>query len=121
MNLHTSYMIAIGVLFVLVFAIMLHSLITHRRTSEHGAHRFFGPTGTVQWLWTLVPFAILAFIGNELTEGANSMQPVKKIELATAHPLVHGLPVSVEPPATGDGGEGGHAPHPPFMRATVLR
>jgi heme/copper-type cytochrome/quinol oxidase subunit 2 len=111
-------MIAIGVLFVLVFAIMLHSLIAHRRASEHGAHRFFGPTGTVQWLWTLVPFAILAFIGNELTDGANGMQPVKKIELATAHPLVHELPVSVETPAPDDGG---HTPYASFMHTTVLR
>jgi heme/copper-type cytochrome/quinol oxidase subunit 2 len=112
-------MIAIGVLFVLVFAIMLYSLIAHRRASEHGAHRFFGPTGTVQWLWALVPFAILAFIGNELTDGANGMQPVRKIELATAHPLAGGLPALVETPSVGDGKP--TARDQPLLRATVLR
>lgn len=122
MNLHAYYMIAIGVLFVLVFAIMIHSLIAHRRTSAQGPHRFFGPTGTVQWLWTLVPFAILAFIGNQLTDGTNGMQPVEKIELATAYPQAGRSPALANAPPVGDGKAAVRdRPDRPFLHATVLR
>ncbi|MBS1226984.1 MAG: cytochrome c oxidase, subunit [Proteobacteria bacterium] len=59
MSLHHSYLIVLGALFVAVFAIMIHSLAAHRRATGETATRFLGPTGTVQWLWAMVPIAIL--------------------------------------------------------------
>lgn len=119
MSLHAHYMTAVGVLFVLVFAIMLHSLIAHRRTSAQGPHRFFGPTGTVQWLWTLVPFAILAFIGSELTDGAKGTPPATKIELAAAQPPAGGIPVLATTPSADNSKP--TARDQAFLRTTVLR
>lgn len=67
MELHNSYLIAISVLFVLLFAIMLWSLMRHRRPD--GAPHFGGPTGRVQWLWALVPMLMLALIDLALIDG----------------------------------------------------
>jgi heme/copper-type cytochrome/quinol oxidase subunit 2 len=41
---------------------MIYSMIKHRKSSGHQPARFTGPTGTLQWFWALVPFAILLFI-----------------------------------------------------------
>lgn len=55
-------MIIISTLFAVVFAIMIYSMVKHRKSQGHQPAKFTGPTGTVQWLWALVPFAILIFI-----------------------------------------------------------
>jgi cytochrome c oxidase subunit 2 len=47
---------------VVVFAIMIYSMIKHRKSVGHQPAKFTGPTGKVQWFWALVPFAILLFI-----------------------------------------------------------
>jgi cytochrome c oxidase subunit 2 len=60
--IHNEFMIIITVLFAVVFAIMIYSLVRHRKSVGHPPARFTGPTGAVQWFWTLVPFAILLFI-----------------------------------------------------------
>lgn len=62
LHIHNEFMIIITVLFVTVFAIMIYSMIKHRKSLGHQPAKFTGPTGTVQWLWALVPFAILIFI-----------------------------------------------------------
>ena len=62
LEIHNHFMIVITVLFVTVFGIMIFSMIKHRKSVGHQPARFTGPTGTVQWLWALVPFAILLFI-----------------------------------------------------------
>jgi cytochrome c oxidase subunit 2 len=41
---------------------MIYSMLKHRKSVGHQPATFTGPTGTVQWLWALVPFAILLFI-----------------------------------------------------------
>jgi len=61
-SLHHSYLIALGALFVVVFAIMIRSLAAHRRAADETATRFLGPTGKVQWLWAMLPIAILVGI-----------------------------------------------------------
>jgi len=86
MGIHNSYLIAISALFVLVFVIMLYSLIRHVEPGET-ASRFGGPTGRVQWLWALVPMAILGVIDLALIDGGgdrHDMTP-KKIELAAVY------------------------------------
>ncbi|HZX32809.1 MAG TPA: cytochrome c oxidase subunit II [Rhodocyclaceae bacterium] len=62
LKIHNEFMVIITVLFTVVFAIMVYSLVRHRKSAGHEAARFTGPRGAVQWLWTLVPFAILLFI-----------------------------------------------------------
>jgi len=55
-------MVVITILFVVVFAIMLYSMIRHRKSVGAQPAGFSGPTGALQWFWVLVPFAILLFI-----------------------------------------------------------
>ena len=104
MRMHNSYMIFVSALFAVVFVIMIFSLVKHRRTCGHLAAKFSGPTGTVQWLWALVPFAILACIDVvliNLPEDHTSSAP-KKIELAIAQDLPSTLPeLAKNTPATG--------------------
>ncbi|MBA4092700.1 MAG: cytochrome c oxidase subunit II [Candidatus Accumulibacter sp.] len=62
LHIHNQFMTIITVMFVVVFAIMIYSMIRHRKSTGHTPAKFSGPTGTVQWLWALVPFAILLFV-----------------------------------------------------------
>jgi cytochrome c oxidase subunit 2 len=62
LSIHNEFMLIITVLFVVVFAIMIYSMIKHRKSAGHEAAQFTGPTGRLQWFWVLVPFAILLFI-----------------------------------------------------------
>jgi len=59
-------MIGISALFAVVFAIMIYSMIKHRKTCSDSASSFTGTSGTVQWFWALVPLAILAFVNFSL-------------------------------------------------------
>lgn len=62
LHIHNEFMLIITVLFVVVFAIMIYSMIKHRKSVGHPAAGFTGPKGALQWFWVLVPFAILLFI-----------------------------------------------------------
>ncbi|GEC95996.1 cytochrome c oxidase subunit 2 [Zoogloea ramigera] len=62
LSMHNQFMVVITVLFVVVFAIMLYSMIRHRKSVGAQPAGFSGPTGALQWFWVLVPFAILLFI-----------------------------------------------------------
>lgn len=62
LKIHNEFMLIIGILFVVVFAIMIYSMVKHRKSAGHEPAKFTGPTGKVQWLWAFVPFAILLFI-----------------------------------------------------------
>src|SRR5574343_52514 len=62
LHIHNEFMLIITILFVVVFAIMIYSMIKHRKSSGHAPAKFTGPTGTLQWFWALIPFAILLFI-----------------------------------------------------------
>ena len=73
--MHHTYLLALSALFLLVFAVMLHSLVAHRRqhaSLDATARRFYGPTGSVQWLWASVPLAILAIVGFTLLQSAEA-------------------------------------------------
>lgn len=59
---HQQFMIIITVLSVVVFAIMLYSLIRHRKAAGHAPPCLSGTKGMGQWFWVMVPFAILLFI-----------------------------------------------------------
>ena len=62
LHIHNEFMLIITILFVVVFAIMIYSMIRHRKSVGHTPSKFTGPTGALQWFWALVPFAILLFI-----------------------------------------------------------
>uniref|UniRef100_Q47G11 Cytochrome c oxidase subunit 2 n=1 Tax=Dechloromonas aromatica (strain RCB) TaxID=159087 RepID=Q47G11_DECAR len=62
LHIHNEFMLIITTLFVVVFAIMIYSMIRHRKSSGHQPSKFSGPTGALQWFWALIPFAILLFI-----------------------------------------------------------
>ena len=62
LDIHNEFMIIITVLFVAVFAVLVYSLARHRKSIGHEAKSFTGPRGPLQWLWVLVPFAIMLFI-----------------------------------------------------------
>ena len=42
-------------LFVVVFAIMIYSMIRHRKSVGHQPANFTGPNSKLQWLWALIP------------------------------------------------------------------
>ena len=67
MEMHNHYVIVVSAVFALVFAIMLISLICYRQPDGEPS-RFGGPTGRVQWLWALVPMAILGAVNIALLE-----------------------------------------------------
>lgn len=60
--LHNDFMIIVTALFVVVFGIMIYSMVKHRQSIGHHAAKFTGPSGSVQWLWAMVPFAILLLV-----------------------------------------------------------
>ncbi|UCV04266.1 cytochrome c oxidase subunit II [Dechloromonas denitrificans] len=62
LHIHNEFMLIITVLFVVVFAIMIYSMIRHRKSIGHQPAKFVGPSGALQWFWVLIPFAILLFI-----------------------------------------------------------
>ena len=93
--MHNNYMIVISALFAVVFAIMITSMIKHRRACRHSAAKFTGTTGAVQWFWALVPLVILAFIDVSLIvipEDRSATAP-KKIELAAVNILPDNTPL----------------------------
>jgi cytochrome c oxidase subunit 2 len=60
--IHNEFMLIITTLFVVVFAIMIYSMVKHRKSVGHAPAKFSGPSGALQWFWVLVPFGILLFI-----------------------------------------------------------
>jgi len=62
LKIHNEFMLIITALFVAVFAVMIYSMLKHRKSIGHQPAKFTGPTGSIQWFWALVPFGILLFI-----------------------------------------------------------
>lgn len=62
LHIHNLFMWIISTMFVIVFAIMVYSMVKHRKSVGHRPADFVAPKSKAQWLWTLVPFAILLFI-----------------------------------------------------------
>jgi cytochrome c oxidase subunit 2 len=62
LHIHNEFMLIITLLFVVVFAIMIYSMVRHRKSLDHPPAGFSGPRGALQWIWVLIPFAILLFI-----------------------------------------------------------
>ena len=79
LHIHNEFMLIITVLFVVVFAIMIYSMIRHRKSVGHPPAKFTGPRGALQWFWALIPFAILLFIDFVLM-GIPAVQAIVNME-----------------------------------------
>ena len=62
MHVHNLFSIICIVIFLVVLAIMIYSLITHRKDKGFKPSTATGPGTKVQVFWTLVPFMILLYI-----------------------------------------------------------
>ena len=62
LHMHNLVMVVILILFFLVFALLMYSFYTHRKSAGFKAVTFTAPSGRKQWLWVLSPFALLFFI-----------------------------------------------------------
>lgn len=62
LHMHNLVMVVILILFFVVFALLMYSFFTHRKSAGFKAVPFTGPTNRKQWLWTLSPFALLFVI-----------------------------------------------------------
>jgi len=79
LHIHNEFMLVITTLFVVVFAIMIYSMIKHRKSSGHAPAKFTGPIGALQWFWALIPFAILLFI-DFILMGIPAVQAIVNME-----------------------------------------
>ncbi len=62
LHVHNLFMTIITTIFVVVLALIVYSLVRHRKSRGHRPARFTGPVGRRQVLLTLAPFAGLLFI-----------------------------------------------------------
>lgn len=62
LHMHNEFMLIITVLFVVVFAVMIYSMIKHRKSVGAKPAQFSAPKNGLEWFWAIIPFAILLFI-----------------------------------------------------------
>lgn len=62
LHVHNKFMIISIIIFLVVLAIMIYSIVTHRKSKGFQAVVDKSPSTTIEIFWTLVPFAILLLI-----------------------------------------------------------
>ncbi|PKO45869.1 MAG: cytochrome c oxidase subunit II [Betaproteobacteria bacterium HGW-Betaproteobacteria-22] len=62
LHVHNKFMLIVAAIFIVVLAIMIYSLIKHRKSVGHQAVADKAPSTAVEIFWTLIPFAILLLI-----------------------------------------------------------
>jgi cytochrome c oxidase subunit 2 len=62
LHVHNKFMLIVAVIFVVVLAIMIYSLIKHRKSVGHQAVADKAPSTATEIFWTLIPFVILLVI-----------------------------------------------------------
>ncbi|HEU4708310.1 MAG TPA: cytochrome c oxidase subunit II transmembrane domain-containing protein, partial [Methylophilaceae bacterium] len=62
LHVHNKFMVITMVIFVVVLAIMIYSIVVHRKSKGYKAATFTGPSTKSQVFWTTIPFAILLYI-----------------------------------------------------------
>lgn len=62
LHVHNKFMLITMAIFLIVLAIMIYSIVVHRKSKGYKASKFTGPSTKSQVFWTLVPFAILLYI-----------------------------------------------------------
>ncbi|HCZ17134.1 MAG TPA: hypothetical protein DHV85_21725 [Candidatus Accumulibacter sp.] len=59
---HGYFLAILAVLFVALFGIMVYTMARHGKRGSDHLEKVAGSSGAVQWLWVMVPFAILLFV-----------------------------------------------------------
>ncbi len=62
LHVHNKFMVIVAVIFVVVLAIMIYSIVKHRKSAGHQAVADKAPSTFSEIFWTLIPFAILLLI-----------------------------------------------------------
>lgn len=62
LHVHNKFMVIMTVIFLVVLAIMIYSLIHHRKSKGFQSVTDKAPSTAVEIFWTLIPFAILLLI-----------------------------------------------------------
>ena len=62
LHVHNKFMVVTMIVFVVVLAIMIYSIVVHRKSRGYKAATFTAPSTKAQVFWTMVPFAILLYI-----------------------------------------------------------
>lgn len=62
LHVHNKFMLIVAAIFIVVLAIMIYSLIKHRKSVGHKAVTDKAPSTATEIFWTLIPFAILLLI-----------------------------------------------------------
>ena len=62
LHVHNKFMMITGIIFFVVLAIMIYSIIAHRKDKGFQAVADKTPSTAVEIFWTLIPFAILLLI-----------------------------------------------------------
>jgi cytochrome c oxidase subunit II len=62
LHVHNKFMVIMTAIFFIVLAIMIYSIINHRKSKGHKAVADKMPSTAVEIFWVLVPFAILLLI-----------------------------------------------------------
>jgi cytochrome c oxidase subunit 2 len=62
LRVHNKFMIITLAIFLIVFAVMVYSIITHRKSRGHEPAKFTGPGTAAQLIWSTIPFLILLYL-----------------------------------------------------------
>ncbi len=62
LHVHNKFMLIAMIIFLVVLAIMIYSIFSHRKSKGFKPANFTGPSTKAQVFWTLVPFALLLYI-----------------------------------------------------------
>jgi len=62
LHVHNKFMTITGVIFLVVLAIMIYSIFSHRKSKSYKPVADKAPSTAVEIFWTLIPFAILLLI-----------------------------------------------------------
>lgn len=79
-HLHTLLLIITGVIFLLVFLVMLYSIIRHRKAAGHEAKPFHENT-TVEIIWTIVPLLILVLMALPATRAVLAQKSTRSEDM----------------------------------------
>ena len=62
LHVHNTFMAITLAIFLVVFAIMVYSIVVHRKSRGAEAASFTGPGTAAQIFWTAIPFLVFAYI-----------------------------------------------------------
>ncbi|WP_231137289.1 cytochrome c oxidase subunit II [Chromobacterium paludis] len=79
-HLHTLLLIITGVIFLVVFLVMLYSIVRHRKAAGHQAKQFHENT-TVEIIWTVLPLLILVLMALPATRAVLAQKSTRNEDM----------------------------------------